>query len=92
MQIKKNVINYKGIFKYVIYWCRKLICKHIGHRFNRVQCLVYVTIPRTSVLNRKGRKKRPIKSTRYKSMYMCTRCGLVSSKLRKGEKVHESNK
>ena len=92
MQIKKNVINYKEIFNYIIYWYHKLICKHIGHRFNRVQCLVYVTIPRTSVLNRKGRKKRIIKSTRYKNMYMCTRCGLVSSKLRKGEKVHESNK
>lgn len=75
---------------------KELKCKWLGHRWvksrGRGWGLGAKIIRKSSILNRKGGKKRNliVEKRRY-NFYVCTRCGLTVHKLRKGEKLYEGN-
>ena len=75
---------------------KELKCKWLGHRWvkymGRGWGLDQKLVWRHSILNRKGGKKRNqlVHKSHY-SYYVCSRCGLTTTKLRKGEKLYEGN-
>ena len=75
---------------------RELKCKWFGHRWYRQHGrgwgLGQKLVQRHSILNRKGGKKRnQLVYRSHYSFYACSRCGLTTTKLRKGEKLYEDN-